>query len=64
MEIKSENLILKKYQNYYFQVQGQPHILKERLCYLVIWTSKGKYRIIHFFCTYSIRFTFSNLLLF
>jgi len=50
MEIDSENLILKKNHSYYFQVQGQLHITKRRLCYFVIWTPKGKNMIIHFLC--------------
>lgn len=41
MEIESENLILKKNHNYYFQVQGQLHITQRNLCYFVVWTPKG-----------------------
>jgi len=42
MEIVSENLILKKNHQYYFQVQGQLHITKINVCYFVVWTPKGK----------------------
>ncbi|KAL4083865.1 hypothetical protein QTP88_029181 [Uroleucon formosanum] len=41
MEIESENLILKKNYNYYFQVQGQLHITQRNVCYIVVWTPKG-----------------------
>jgi len=34
-------LVLKKSDNYYFQVQGQLNIAEKKYCYFVVWTPKG-----------------------
>lgn len=36
-------LILKKTDNYYYQVQGQLNITEKKFCYFVVWTPKGTY---------------------
>lgn len=38
-------LILKKTDNYYYQVQGQLNITEKKFCYFVVWTPKGTYII-------------------
>ncbi|KAL4112052.1 hypothetical protein QTP88_015900 [Uroleucon formosanum] len=35
-------LILKKTDNYYYQVQGQLNITEKKFCYFVVWTPKDK----------------------
>jgi hypothetical protein len=44
IQVKSdEELILKKNHAYFYQIQGQLHITKRKVCYFVIWTPLGIY---------------------
>lgn len=35
-------LVLKKTDNYYYQVQGQLNITEKMFCYFMVWSPKGK----------------------
>lgn len=39
-------LVLKKTDNYYYQVQGQLNIAEKKYCYFVVWSPKGNKIII------------------
>lgn len=41
MTISNGNLLLKKTDNYYYQVQGQLNITERSFCYFVAWSPKG-----------------------
>jgi len=46
MTVYNGKLVLKKTDNYYFQVQGQLNIAEKKYCYFVVWSPKGNQIII------------------
>jgi hypothetical protein len=59
-----EELILKKNHAYFYQIQGQLHITKRKVCYFVIWTPLGIYveqvKLMNcIFCTQLIKYIFN-----